>query len=96
MLRDPGHIAARASGGEHGGRKTPAQRGRLEEDRRFGAEELRIGALRRGGRWGRSRFGSAPDKIEHKQAGCERGDHNNENGKLPPTWGWRRRDSLNS
>jgi len=40
MLRDPGHILARASGGEHGGGETPAQSGRLEEDRIFGADAL--------------------------------------------------------
>ena len=37
MLRDPGHILTRASRGEHGCGQTPAQRRRVEEDRRFGA-----------------------------------------------------------
>jgi len=44
MLRDPGDIIARASGGEHGGGETPVECGGLEEDGRFGAEELRIGS----------------------------------------------------
>ncbi|SRR6266498_55271 len=41
MLRDPGDIVPRASGEEHGCGETPAHCERLEEDRRFGAEELR-------------------------------------------------------
>ncbi len=41
-VADPGHIIACASRGEHGCGETPAHCGRLEEDRRFGAEELRI------------------------------------------------------
>jgi hypothetical protein len=41
MLRDPGDIVARASRGEHGRGETPAQCGRVEEDRRFGANELK-------------------------------------------------------
>jgi hypothetical protein len=41
MLRDPGHIVARASRGEHGRGETAAQCGGVEEDRRFGANELR-------------------------------------------------------
>ena len=41
MLRDPGHIVARASREEHGRGETSAQRGRVEEDRGFGAKELR-------------------------------------------------------
>jgi hypothetical protein len=41
MLRDPGDIVGRASGREHGGGETPVQRGRVEEDRRFGADELK-------------------------------------------------------
>jgi len=44
MLRDPRDIVARASGGEHDGGETPAHCGRLEEDRIFGAKELRIGS----------------------------------------------------
>jgi pyridoxine 4-dehydrogenase len=39
-VANPRHIVARASRGEHGGDETPAQCGRVEEDRRFGAEEL--------------------------------------------------------
>jgi len=42
MLRDPGDIVDRASGGEHGGGQTPAQSGGMEEDRIFGADELRV------------------------------------------------------
>jgi hypothetical protein len=40
MLRDPRHILARASRGKHGRGETPAQSGRVEEDRGFGADEL--------------------------------------------------------
>jgi hypothetical protein len=39
-VADPGHIVARASRGEHGCGETPADCGRVEEDRRFGADEL--------------------------------------------------------
>ena len=41
MLRDPEDIVARASRGEHGCGETPAQRGRVEEDRGASADELR-------------------------------------------------------
>ena len=44
MVRDPGDILARTSGGEHDCGETPAQRGGVEEDRRFDADELRIGS----------------------------------------------------
>ena len=39
-VANPGHIVARASRGEHGGGETPAQCGGMEEDRRFGADQL--------------------------------------------------------
>src|SRR5438034_1311394 len=41
-VADPWDIVACASRGEHGGGEIPAQCGRVEEDRRFGANELRI------------------------------------------------------
>src|SRR5437016_5863019 len=43
-VADPGHIVACASRGEHGSGETPAQCGGVEEDRRFGADELRVGS----------------------------------------------------
>jgi hypothetical protein len=40
-VADPGYIVARASRGEHGCGETPARCGGVEEDRRFGADELK-------------------------------------------------------
>jgi hypothetical protein len=62
-------------------------KGAREKGRRR-KEELRAShseapKLRRDSCLRRSRLGSAPGKIEHEQTGRERGDQNNESGKLP-------------
>ena len=41
-VADPGHIVSHASRGEHGDGETSASCGRVEKDRRFGADELRM------------------------------------------------------
>src|SRR5882724_5802181 len=66
-------------------------RGRRRRDKQIGAS----GKSRRGS-WGRrSRFGSAPGKIERQQTSRQQRGSDNENGKFPATPRWQHRVGRN-